>query len=127
VVDGAAYADLDVRHRDQQSRRGRRQGHVICYHPAVALLLATEAGTGLLAPLLGADPTSATSRSILGVPLYVSQYAPANTVYALDSTRVTLVIREDSTVAVSTDAYFSSDRVGPNSPPVDDPDPDLSL
>jgi HK97 family phage major capsid protein len=78
----------------------------------VALLLATEAGTGLLAPLLGADPTSATSRSILGVPLYVSQYAPANTVYALDSTRVTLVIREDSTVAVSTDAYFSSDRVG---------------
>ena len=43
--------------------------------PATALALATvKMGTDSNAPLLGTDATSATSRQILGVPLYVSQY-----------------------------------------------------
>jgi hypothetical protein len=50
------------------------------------------------APVLGLDATSATSRQILGVPLYVSQYVAANTLWAIDSSRVFLVVREDATV-----------------------------
>ena len=43
--------------------------------PASALALATiKQVTGSNQPVLGLDATSATSRSILGVPLYVTQY-----------------------------------------------------
>ena len=42
--------------------------------PATALALAkVKTGTGSNQPVLGVDVTASTSRSILGVPLYVSQ------------------------------------------------------
>ncbi len=81
--------------------------------PATALALGkVKNATGSNQPLLGMDATSATSRQILGVPLYVSSAVAANTVYAVDSSRSFLVMREGVQVAVSTDAYFSSDRIG---------------
>jgi hypothetical protein len=46
--------------------------------------------------LCWADATSATGRTILGVPLYVSQYVAANTLWAIDSSRVWLVVRDDT-------------------------------
>ena len=57
--------------------------------------------------MLGTDATSATSRQILGVPLYV----PANTLYALDASRVWLVVRDDATVEADRSVFFASDRV----------------
>ncbi len=81
-------------------------------NPATALALAkVKQATGSNAPLLGADPTAATSRSVLGVPLYVSASVAANTLWALDRSRVWLVLREDTTVEADRSVYFTSDRV----------------
>ena len=80
--------------------------------PATALALATiKTGTGSNQPLLGADPTSATGRVILGVPLLVSQYVAANTLWAIDGTRTWLVVRDNATVEADRSVYFTSDRV----------------
>lgn len=51
-------------------------------------------GAGSNQPVLGADPTQPTGRSILGVPLYL-QYVAANTLWAVDGSRVWLVVREN--------------------------------
>ncbi|MBA2558802.1 MAG: phage major capsid protein [Propionibacteriales bacterium] len=80
--------------------------------PATALALAkVKQSTGSNQPVLGMDATSATSRQILGVPLFVSQYVAANTLWAIDSSRVWLVVREDATVEVDRSVFFTSDRV----------------
>jgi HK97 family phage major capsid protein len=80
--------------------------------PGTALALAKiKTGTGSNAPVLGVDATAATSRSILGVPLFVSQYVAANTLWAIDSAGVWLVVREDATVEADRSVYFTSDRV----------------
>ena len=51
--------------------------------PATALALATiKQATGSNQPVLGLDATSPTSRSVLGVPLYVSSYVAANTLWS---------------------------------------------
>ena len=80
--------------------------------PATALALATiKTATGSNQPVLGADATSATSRQIIGVPLYVSQYVAANTLWAIDRSRVWLVLRDDTKVEADRSVYFTSDRV----------------
>ncbi len=80
--------------------------------PATALALATiKTGTGFKAPLLGPDATSATSRSLLGVPLFVSRFVAADTVWALDGSRTWIVVREDATVETDKSVFFTSDRV----------------
>lgn len=79
---------------------------------AVALVLAKlKSATSSNQPLLGIDATNGTARQVLGVPLLVSPYVPANTVYALDGSRQYTVLREDVKLTRSDDAYFSSDRV----------------
>ena len=45
------------------------------------------------------------------MPLFVSQYVAANTLYALDASRVWLVVRDDATVEADRAVYFTSDRV----------------
>lgn len=82
--------------------------------PATALALAkVKTATGSNAPLLGPDgPTEGTRRRILGVPLHVSARVPTGTTWALDRTGVYTVLREGVQLAVSNDAYFSSDRIG---------------
>jgi HK97 family phage major capsid protein len=80
--------------------------------PATALALATiKQGTGSNQPVLGMDATSATSRQILGVPLHVSPYVAANTLWAVDASRVWLVVRDDATVEADRSVFFTSDRV----------------
>ena len=61
--------------------------------------------------MLGVDVTAPTSRSILGVPLFVSSYVAANTLWAVDSSAVWLVLRDDASVDVDHSVYFTSDRV----------------
>lgn len=80
--------------------------------PATALALSTvKTATGYNTPLLGADPTAATSRSILGVPLYVSRFVAAGTLWAVDGSRVWVVMREDATIEADRSVFFTSDRV----------------
>lgn len=63
-------------------------------------------------PLLGTDPTKPGQDVIFGVPLIVSAAAPDDVVWCLDASRVIVALRDDTTVETSTDAYFSSHRVG---------------
>lgn len=80
--------------------------------PATALALATiKQTTGSNQPVLGMDATAATSRNILGVPLYVSQYVAANTLWAIDASRMWLVVRNNATVEADRSVFFTSDRV----------------
>jgi len=80
--------------------------------PAVALELATvKELASSQRPLLGADVNNGTSRSILGVPLLVSPYVAADTLWALDSSRCWLIVREPARVEVDHSVLFTSDRV----------------
>ncbi len=60
--------------------------------------------------LLGTDATSPTKRSVYGVPLFSSTHVPAGRVWAIDKSKVFVVIRSGATVVTDTSAYFSSDR-----------------
>jgi HK97 family phage major capsid protein len=80
--------------------------------PAVALTLAKiKDETGSNRPLLGVDATNGTARQILGVPLLVSPAVETGVVWGISANAAIVVMRDDVTLAVSTDAYFSSDRV----------------
>ncbi len=80
--------------------------------PAVALALAKiRQATGSNQPVLGTDATSATGRRVLGVPLHVSPYVAADTLWAIDSSRVWLVVRDDAAVEADRSVFFTSDRV----------------
>lgn len=75
--------------------------------PADALILAQlKVSTGSNETLLGGQ------RTINGLPLVVARDLPAGTVYGVDSSRLYSVLRQDVTLNVSKDAYFSSDRIG---------------
>jgi HK97 family phage major capsid protein len=113
VIDAGAFADLEA-FAEAISLAETVGATVTSFvtSPATALALAkVKTGTGSNAPLLGQDATSATSRQILGVPLYVSAAVAANTAWALDRTRVWLVLRDDTTVEADRSVFFTSDRV----------------
>lgn len=113
VVDAAAFADLDsfAEAISLAETVGARIDHFVT-SPATALALAkVRTETGSNQPLLGTDATSATDRRILGVPILVSPYVAANVVWALDSSRVWLVVREPATVETDRSVFFTSDRV----------------
>jgi len=112
-VNGTAFGNLDW--AAQAISKAETVGATVTAFvtsPATALALATiKQGTGSNQPVLGMDATAATSRSVLGVPLYVSQYVAANTLWAIDFSRVWLVVRDDATVEADRSVFFTSDRV----------------
>ena len=61
-------------------------------------------------PLLGSDATSATGRTILGVPLYSlpAGVIDDNTIWALDKAKSFVVLREGAQVEVDRSFYFGS-------------------
>ncbi len=82
--------------------------------PATALTLATlkEYGTaGSNKPLLQPDPSQPSSRTISGVPIYVSPSVAADIVWAIPAQHSLLVIRQDASVVTDNSAFFTSDRV----------------
>ena len=80
-------------------------------NPATALSLATiKTQTGSVVPLLGADPTSPTSRTVAGVPLFVSAAVANGVVWGIDGTRSIIALRQDATVEADSSPFFSSDR-----------------
>ncbi|MEU3710275.1 phage major capsid protein [Streptomyces catenulae] len=61
-------------------------------------------------PLLGSDPTTPTRRTVLGVPLYVSNAVTVGTVWGIPRDRVMVVMRRDVTLDVSKHARFTRDQ-----------------
>ena len=112
-VSASAFANLDF--AAQAISKAETVGATVTAFvtsPATALALATiKTASGSNEPILGRDANSATGRQILGVPLLVSPFVAANTLWAIDSSRVWLVVREDATVEVDRSVYFTSDRV----------------
>lgn len=67
--------------------------------------------TGSNKALLNPDLTADGRRTILGRPIIVSPYVPADTVYGISKDDFLVVTREDTRLDVDRSAYFSSDRV----------------
>lgn len=110
---GSTWVDLDP-FAEAQSEVEQLGTQVTSFvaNPTDALALAQlrdEANSNR--PLLGTDPSTPTRRQIFGVPLRVSQYVTPGHVWAIPQDRAFVVTREGTTVTVSGDAYFSSDRV----------------
>lgn len=61
-------------------------------------------------PLLGVDATQATSRSVLGVPLYSSPAVSAGDMWLVPRSKTFVVLRTDPEVIADGSAFFSSDR-----------------
>ncbi|MFI6779106.1 phage major capsid protein [Nocardia sp. NPDC050412] len=81
-------------------------------HPDTALELAKiKEMTGSNKPLLGPDPSRPGARTVLGVPLLVSPYVTDGDIWAIPQAFTFTTMRRDVTLDISTDAYFSSDRV----------------
>ncbi|MFK0293601.1 phage major capsid protein [Streptomyces sp. NPDC090442] len=81
-------------------------------NPADALTLAKlKQAKDSNVPLLGSDPTTPTRRTILGVPLYVSNAVTAGTIWGIPRDRVMVVMRRNVTLDVSKHARFTSDQV----------------
>lgn len=70
--------------------------------------------TGSNEPLLQPDPTQPTRRQILGVPVYSvpNTVMATGEIWALDSSRVFIVVREGTSLVVDPSRYFESDRLG---------------
>ncbi|MGI5222281.1 phage major capsid protein [Nocardia sp. CA-290969] len=82
-------------------------------HPDTVLALSTlKEATGSNKPLLGADPSMPGARTVLGVPLLVSPYVTEGDIWGIPRDFSFTVLRNDTQLAISQDAYFSSDRVG---------------
>lgn len=79
--------------------------------PATALALAkVKKATGSNEPLLGADPTSPSKRTVLGVPLYVTPAVTAGNLWAIPASRATIVVRDNTRLEVDRSPFFTSDQ-----------------
>ena len=80
--------------------------------PGEALALSTlKEISGSTRPLLTADVTTPTQRTIYGRPLLVGPTIGVKTAWAIPSDRTFLVIRSDARIEVDKSVYFTSDRV----------------
>ena len=77
-----------------------------------ALALSTlKQGTDSIRPLLTADVTTPTARTIYGRPLLVGPTIGVKTAWAVAASRNFLVMRDDARVEVDRSVFFTSDRV----------------
>ena len=80
--------------------------------PGEALALSTlKEGTDSIRPLLTADVTTPTARTIYGRPLLVGATIGVKTAWAIPSDRTFLVVRDDARIEVDRSVFFTSDRV----------------
>lgn len=113
VDTGGAIANLDP-FAEAVSEVEAIGGQITAFavNPTDALTIAKiKAATGSNLPLLGTDPAMPGGRQILGRPLFSTPAVEAGTVWAIDRSSVFVVIREDVKIALSGDAFFTSDRV----------------
>ncbi|MGV0777722.1 phage major capsid protein [Mycolicibacter kumamotonensis] len=80
-------------------------------HPSDVLALSTaKVSTDSHQPLLGPDATQATSRSVLGVPLFSSPAVTQGAMWLVPRDKTFVVLRTDPEVIADGSAFFSSDR-----------------
>ena len=81
--------------------------------PATALTIATlkELATGSNKALLSSDPTQPTSRTVAGVPLYVSPAIADGIVWGIPMQHSLFVIRTNAEVVSDSSVFFTSHRV----------------
>ena len=81
-------------------------------HPQDALALVTmKDSDGSARALLAADPTQPGARVIEGRPMLTSPAVTRGSVWAVDGSRVHVIVRQDASVEVDSSIFFSSDRV----------------
>jgi HK97 family phage major capsid protein len=111
---GAAYDSLDAFAEaiSQLQQKGSKPTAFLV-NPALALVLAQlkTDSTISLKPLLQPDPTQPGKQLVFGVPLVVNRHVPNDVVWAVDAARIVVVVREDTTVETSREAFFTSDRI----------------
>ena len=80
----------------------------------LALSKVKKLTSGSNEPLLQPDPTRPTRRQILGVPLYSvpDTVVGSGVVWAIDGSRIFVVLRQDVELVVDGSRYFESDRLG---------------
>ncbi|MFI0191395.1 phage major capsid protein [Streptomyces sp. NPDC017082] len=79
---------------------------------ATALEIAQlKTASGSNQALLNGDLTAEGRRQILGRPVFVSPYAPADVVYGISKVDMLVVVRDNTRLEVDKSAYFTSDRV----------------
>ena len=83
---------------------------VIFLNPADwADLSKVKSETGSAVPMLNSQPTFAATRSLLGIPVRVSQHVVVGTGWVLDPSRVCVVMRSPASVLVDRSVKFTSD------------------
>lgn len=92
--------------------RGATITHFVTSAAEALALSKLKAATGSNLPLLGTDPTKPTAKTIYGRPLLIAPDIAAKTAWAIPSERTYVIVRTGTTVDVSREAYFSSDRTG---------------
>lgn len=116
-VDAGTFDNLDWA-AEAQARSEDVGGIITAFvaSPDNALWLAQlKRGDGSNEPLLQpgpADPTAPISRTILGAPLYSTPACASNIIWGISQPHSLVVVREDVETEVSTDVWFTSDRVG---------------
>lgn len=113
ITDGGAVADdLDavVDAVAGIEAAGGTASHIIAAPSAWASLSKFKSGTGSAASLLGAGTTDAV-RTLLDIPVLVSNSMPAGSLLVVDQTAVVSAVGEIK-VAQSEHAYFGSDSIG---------------
>ncbi|MFC4494931.1 phage major capsid protein [Streptomyces ovatisporus] len=111
---GAAFANLDSFYEAlsaSESAGGNISAWVTDAATALAISQLKE-GTGSNRGLLNADLTVDGRRQILGRPVYVSEQAPADTVFGVSGADLQIVVRDGTRVDVDRSRYFESDRIG---------------
>ncbi|MBF6213827.1 phage major capsid protein [Nocardia puris] len=82
-------------------------------HPSTILTLSKlKEMTGSNRPLLGPDPSRPGASTVQGVALIPSPYVTDGDIWGIPRDFTFTVLRQGTSLAVSEDAYFSSDRVG---------------
>lgn len=115
-VDAGEVGNLDA-FAEAQSLSEDVGGVITSFVASPANVLAIsqlKRGTGSNEPLLQAgisDPTSPVTRQILGSQLLVSPAVSDDVIWGISQPHSLVVVREDIETEVSTDVYFTSDRV----------------
>ena len=112
-VDTGAFGNLDPFAEALSKARsvGATTTAFIAAPATVLALHQLKDETGSNRPLLTPDPTRPGQSVIFGVPLIVSPDIAAGVVWAVPRAHSFSVLREDTTLAVDSSAFFTSDRV----------------
>lgn len=111
-IASAAFVDLDP-FLEAQSAAEMNGATITAWvaNPTDALTIAKiRTATGSNQTLLQVDPTTATRRTIAGVPLYVSPAVTLGTVWGIPRDRVIIAMRNDTRLDVDRSVFFTSDR-----------------